>query len=125
MIICIDFDGTMADHQYPLIGEAVPYAVEWCKIFMGYGHDIILWTMRSGDELDQAAGWMIEHDIELYGINQNPTQHSWTNSPKAYGHMYIDDAAIGCPLINIEGFGRPCVDWFRLGPMVMARLGEV
>ena len=52
-----------------------------------------------------------DHDIPLYGIQTNPTQHTWTSSPKAYGQMIIDDTALGCPLEYPEDGGRPFVKW--------------
>jgi hypothetical protein len=118
MIICVDFDGTMVDHRYPEIGKNVPYAVEYLKGLIANGHSIILWTMRSGEELEQAADWMRDRGIVLYGVNENPTQHKWTQSPKAYGQLYIDDAACGCPLIKLPGFARPCVDWSAISKMI-------
>jgi len=48
--------------------------------------------------------------VPLVGINGNPEQGSWTISPKAYAHIYIDDAALGCPLIKPYQ-SRPYVDW--------------
>jgi hypothetical protein len=33
-----------------------------------------------------------------YGIQSNPRQLAWTSSPKAYAELYIDDAALSCPL---------------------------
>ena len=116
MYICVDFDGTMVDHCFPGIGEPAPNSVRVCKRLIECGHLLILWTMRSdgqesGDVLSEAVEWMNSYGIGLHGINCNPDQASWTESPKAYGHIYVDDAAIGCPLIKPKGFHRPCVDW--------------
>lgn len=62
--------------------------------------------------LTDAVNWFKENEIELYGINENPSQKEWTRSPKAYGHLYIDDAALGCPLeVNKELSDKPFVDW--------------
>ena len=61
--------------------------------------------------IDSRRGFK-ENDIELYGINENPNQ-SWSDSPKAYANYYLDDAAIGCPLIYPEE-GRPYVDWIKI-----------
>jgi hypothetical protein len=47
----------------------------------------------------------------LFGINENPTQKSWTASPKVYAHIYIDDAALGCPLTTDSFVTKPYVDW--------------
>ncbi len=116
MIIAVDFDGTIVDHRYPEIGAEVPGSVKALKLLTAKGHKLILWTMRSdgqrdGDVLSQAVEFCKSRGIELYGVNQNPSQ-SWSSSPKAYAHLYVDDAAIGCPLLESpRAGGRPYVDW--------------
>ena len=121
MYIGLDFDGTVVKHQYPLIGEDVPQALYYLRRFVDKGANIILFTMRDGDTLKDAVSYLESHYIELYGINRNPTQGSWTESPKAYAHVYIDDAAYGCPLIYPE-VGRPFVDWNIVGPGILKLL---
>lgn len=123
MDICVDFDGTLVDHRYPEIGPPVPDAMKWLKNFQVRGARIILYTMRSDSEehgliLTQAVSYVKAGGINLYGINHNPDQDSWTKSPKAYADLYIDDSALGCPLVQIKGFARPCVDWKKVGPYV-------
>ncbi len=122
MYICVDFDGTIVDHQYPEIGAPVPDAIRWLKRLHRYGARLILFTMRADDPgrelLSDAVNYLQAEGVELYGINRNPDQDSWTSSPKAYGELYIDDAAFGCPLIYPKGFSRPCVDWKKVGPHV-------
>ena len=111
MYIAIDFDGTCVTHDYPRIGKEIG-ATEVLKRLVEAGHKLILNTMRSDKELQDAVNWFKKNGIELYGVNENPTQKRWTNSPKVYAHMYIDDAALGCPLINApELSSRPFVDW--------------
>jgi len=122
MYICIDFDGTVVDHRFPDIGEPVPDAIKWMKEWQRAGARLILFTMRSGKHLDEAQRWFLWHNIGLYGINHNPDQDSWSDSPKAYGHLYIDDAAFGCPLSTIPGFSRPSVEWGRVGPLVLGQI---
>ena len=112
-LICIDFDGTIVTHEYPDIGDPVPGALEKIKELQQRGFGIILFTMRSGEKLKEAVDYLIKNGIELYGVNKNPTQERWTTSPKAYGHIYIDDAAYGCPLIYPK-YGRPYVDWSKI-----------
>lgn len=110
MKIAVDFDGTIVTHEYPYIGKPVPHAIETLQELVSKGHEIILWTMRSGRELDKAVEYLRKNNIPLYGINENPKQKSWTLSPKAYAPIYIDDAALGCPLIyGIHS--RPIVNW--------------
>jgi hypothetical protein len=43
-------------------------------------------------------------------VNENPAQKEWTSSPKTYAQMYIDDAALGVPLITGK-HAKPYVDW--------------
>jgi hypothetical protein len=129
MYICIDFDGTIVDHRFPDIGPPAPGALEWLERFQQAGAKLILFTMRSaggkhGDTLGAAVKYLADQGIKLYGVNKNPTQVHWTTSPKAYGQIYIDDSAFGCPLIQPDGFQRLCVDWDIVGPGVLARLQE-
>lgn len=123
MIIAVDFDGTMADHRYPDIGPAVPGAIEWMKKWQELGAKIVLWTMRSDSEsqgpvLTKAIEWVESRGVQLWGRNENPEQSTWSHSPKAYAHVYVDDAAFGCPLIRPIGFKRVCVDWNIVGPAI-------
>lgn len=123
MDICIDFDGTCVEHDYPLVGADVPNAIPVLKELVRNGHRLILWTMRGDrDErpddpwstgLTDAINWFKERNIPLYGIQSNPNQWEWTASPKAYAHIYIDNAALGCPL-HYFADKRPYVDWFGI-----------
>jgi hypothetical protein len=111
MYIAVDFDGTCVTHEYPRIGKDIG-AVPVLKKLSDSGHKIILNTMRSGKELADAIKWFIDNDIPLFGANENPTQKSWTDSPKVHANVYIDDCGIGCPVIyNPAVSGRPYVDW--------------
>lgn len=123
MYICVDFDGTLVDHQYPAIGQPVPDAIKWLRRLRMQGARLILFTMRSNSEKDgpllqEAVEYLKSNKVFLYGVNRNPDQDSWTSSPKAYGHVYVDDAAVGCPLVHPKGFERPCVDWKKVGPQL-------
>jgi len=109
MIIAIDFDGTCVTHEYPKVGADIG-AAEVIKKMCLAGHQIILFTMRSGLELTAAIEWFTRNGITLYGVNKNPDQHTWTTSPKPYAHIYIDDAALGVPLVHGK-HGRAYVDW--------------
>lgn len=128
MYICVDFDGTVVDHCFPDIGAPVPGAIECLKRFQKAGAMIILFTMRSdgrkfGNILSAAVDYLKKNGIQLFGVNGNPDQFEWTTSPKAYGHLYIDDSSAGCPLIHPEGFNHPCVDWEAIGKMVNTKFG--
>jgi hypothetical protein len=68
--------------------------------------------------LSDAVAYLESSGVVLFAVNENPAQSSWTTSPKAYAHLYIDDSAFGCPLIHPKGFKRPCVDWSKVGPQL-------
>lgn len=80
--------------------------------------------MRSDEKLQEAVEFMKFNGIILYGVNHNPTQDSWTSSPKAYAHFYIDDAAIGCPLIYPKNGDRPYVNWHAVTQILSQRLNS-
>lgn len=134
VILGIDFDGTLVEHRFPDIGQEVPGAFHWLRRFQEAGARLILWTMRSDlisegvsceshpatePYLAMAVEYCRARGIKFWGINENPEQKSWTQSPKQYCHHYIDDAAIGCPLRESFRSSRPMVDWAVVGPMVM------
>ncbi len=77
------------------------------------GYKLILYTMRSGEYLLEAVEYLAAEGIELWAVNENPAQKYWTDSPKVYAHVYIDDAAFGCPLVEAEN-DRPIVDWLAV-----------
>lgn len=116
MIIAIDFDGTCVTHEYPRVGQNIG-AWPVIKELHNSGHSIILLTMRSGQYLQDAVNLFEEYSIKLYGINHNPEQHLWTSSPKVYANIYIDDAALGCPLTKCED--RPYANWTKIREMLM------
>ena len=110
--MCVDFDGTIVEHAYPAVGPPVPGAIATMKALQRAGIKLILWTMRDGKELNDAVEYLQQAGIELWAVNRNPAQDSWTTSPKAHGHLYIDDCAFGCPLLPHGVVSdRPMVDW--------------
>lgn len=113
MVIALDFDGTVVTHEYPYIGEDIG-AVPVLKELIAAGHQLILFTMRSGKLLDDALAWFERNGIELYAVNENPEQVSWTSSVKVHANMYIDDCALGCPIRFEDGVRRPFVDWKKV-----------
>ena len=124
MYIAVDFDGTCVEHEYPEIGKDIG-AVPVLKEIVANGHKLILHTMRSHpapnnsssiiyrDTLQEAIDWFKNNEIELFAANENPTQYRWTRSKKIFANLYIDDAALGAPLIN--GY----IDWVKVREMLV------
>lgn len=55
--ICIDVDGTVVFHHYPKLGKDAPHCVKILKKWTDNGVGLIIDTMRSGKELDDAVKW--------------------------------------------------------------------
>lgn len=119
MKIAIDFDGTCVTHMFPEIGEDIG-AVPVLQDLVRSGHQLILFTMRSGVHLDEAARWFAVNNISLHGIQYDPDQTKWTSSNKCYAQLYIDDAALGIPLVipNDDPDARPYVRWSGVREML-------
>lgn len=117
IIIAVDFDGTVVKHKYPSVGETIEGAVDNLRKLTAKGHRIVLWTMRHGKELEDAVKWYEQNEIPLFGINNNPEQKEWTESPKAYAQLYIDDSALGCPM-KFDKEMNWYVDWKRVNELL-------
>lgn len=119
LTFAIDFDGTCVTHEYPDIGKDIG-AIPILQELVEKGHKLVLFTMRDGENLAAAINWFKENNITLYGSQYNPSQKFWTKSNKCYANVYIDDAALGCPLIYPEDAeAKPYVDWNKVRELLI------
>lgn len=97
MKIAVDFDGTIVEHKYPAIGKEILFAIETLKELQKQKHQLILWTYRSGKELDEAVEFCRERGIEFYAVNKNYPEEEYdpTISRKIDADVYIDDRNVG------------------------------
>lgn len=98
MIIAVDFDGTIVQHAYPKIGEPLLFAFETLRELQKQEHQLILWTYRSGKELEQAVAFCREQGVEFYAVNKNYPEEVYDEqaiSRKILADVYIDDRNIG------------------------------
>jgi ribonucleotide monophosphatase NagD (HAD superfamily) len=109
--IAVDFDGTIVVHDYPDIKTPVPKALNVLHQIQQKGHNIILFTMRSGKELNEAVNYLKENGINLFGINENPEHPDYLDSRKVFANLYIDDSAVGCPLMPTQDNTGIMVNW--------------
>jgi len=111
IVIAVDFDGTCVAHEFPNEGRDIG-AVPVLRRLVAEGHKLVLFTMRSGAYLETAVQWFLKNDVKLWGVQYNPDQALWTSSNKCYAQLYIDDAALGAPLMRDESISeRPFIDW--------------
>lgn len=97
MIIAVDFDGTIVQHKYPQIGDEIPFAIESLLELQKEGHQLILWTYRTGALLYEAVDYCENKGLEFYAVNKNYPEEEFDESVsrKIYADLYIDDRNIG------------------------------
>lgn len=112
LTIAIDFDGTIVEHRYPEIGRTRPLAFQTLKALQEKGHRLILWTYRSGNELEEAICFCRKHGIEFFAVNKNYPDEILTenDSRKILADIYIDDRNLGGIPSWGEIFGIICPD---------------
>ncbi|HOK51123.1 MAG TPA: hypothetical protein PLD12_08310 [Bacteroidales bacterium] len=97
MIIAVDFDGTIVEHEYPRIGKEKPFAFYTLKKLQADGHQLILWTSRQGTALDEAVEFCRRNGVEFYAVNKNFPEEVWDENVgrKIVADIYIDDRNLG------------------------------
>ena len=97
MLIAVDFDGTIVEHRYPAIGREKIFAFETLKDIQSKGHLLILWTIRTGKQLDDAVEYCRKNGVEFYAINRtHPEEEVLDNiSRKVNVDIFIDDRNVG------------------------------
>ena len=98
MIIAVDFDGTIVTHEYPKIGKDIPFAIDTLKRMQNDFHSILLlWTVREGQELDEAVEYCRARGLEFYAVNANyPEKDEREQQPrKLKADLFIDDRNLG------------------------------
>jgi len=104
LIIAVDFDGVMCDVKFPNIGKPIDGAFEYVRKLHELGHDLILWTCRNNESLENAVIWLFRNDCLIFdAINKNTK--TWLTrfpnfardevSAKVFADVYIDDKQIG------------------------------
>jgi hydroxymethylpyrimidine pyrophosphatase-like HAD family hydrolase len=109
--IAVDFDGTIVEHEYPDIGKEKLFAFQTLKELQKLGASLILWTFRTGKELDDATEFCRKNGIEFYAVNKNYPEEIFDESVsrKINADIYIDDK-------NVGGFPGWSLVWQMLNP---------
>lgn len=109
--IAIDFDGTIVEHEYPGIGKEKLFAFETLRELQKRGFKLILWTIRSGKELEEAIEFCRNKDVEFYAVNKNYPEEVIDENlvRKVEADIYIDDR-------NVGGFPGWSAIWQMLNP---------
>jgi len=97
MVIAVDFDGTIVQDRYPEIGKPMLFAFETLKELQKRRHQLVLWTYRSGQRLDEAVEFCKKNGIEFYAVNCSYPDEPWDprQSRKINADLFIDDRNVG------------------------------
>lgn len=96
--IAVDFDGTIVEHRYPEIGKEMMFAFETLRALQKQRHQLILWTYRTGKELDEAVEYCRRNGIEFYAVNKSYPEEEFDEanmSRKIEADLFIDDRNVG------------------------------
>ena len=109
--IAVDFDGTIVEHRYPDIGKEIMFSIETLLQLQKVGYQLILWTYRSGKELDEAVEFCRGRGLEFYAVNKNYPEEVYDGSMsrKVNADFFIDDR-------NLGGLPEWGVIWQMLDP---------
>jgi hydroxymethylpyrimidine pyrophosphatase-like HAD family hydrolase len=102
--IAVDFDGTIVENRYPKIGKPILFALETLLHLQKDGHLLILWTYRSGRELQEAVEFCKQKGIVFYAVNKSYPEELYDESlsRKIQADIFIDDRNIG----GLRGWGE-------------------
>jgi len=97
MVIAVDFDGTIVEHEYPRIGKPIPFAIDVLKkLQQEERHTLLLWTVREGALLDEAVEYCSKRGVNFYAVNKNYPEEEIEDAPrKLTADVFIDDKNIG------------------------------
>lgn len=97
MKIAVDFDGTIVENKFPDIGREKIFAFRTLRELQRQGHQLILWTFRTGKQLEEAVEFCRKHGIEFYAINKSFPEEVFddTVSRKIDADIFIDDRNLG------------------------------
>jgi len=101
MVIAVDFDGTIVNHEYPEIGTGKSEAWNTLIAMRRAGHSLVLWTCRENDEhrnyLDEAVEHCRRNGVVFDAVNSTPEWGEFRSGGgrKVVADVYIDDRNIG------------------------------
>jgi hypothetical protein len=115
--IAVDFDGTIVDHEYPAIGKEKLFAFQTLKELNKMGANLILWTFRTGKELNEAVEFCARNGVDFYAVNKNYPEEVFdeTVSRKIDADIYIDDK-------NVGGFPGWSEIWQMINPYELQQM---
>lgn len=98
MIIAVDFDGVLCQNEFPRIGPPNYEVISLVRQLLDEKHEVVLWTSRNGQELEDAVLWCEDRGLNFCAVNEPAPSNAAeykdkypTQSRKVYADVYIDD----------------------------------
>ena len=94
MIIAVDFDGILCKNEFPDIGQPNYDVISLVRQLYDKGHEIILWTSRIDEKLQEALDWCKSYGLKFSAVNDNAPSNLGiygTNPRKIFADIYVDD----------------------------------
>lgn len=122
-VICVDFDKTIADSNYPECGILITRAKEVLTKYRNKGGQIIINTCRTDADLELAVRFLIDNNVPFDAVNEH-LDWQIDQFSKAFPHvtncdgrklaadLYIDDKDPWSQML-----GR--VDWDMVEALIM------
>ena len=112
-VYAIDFDGTIAETNYPKIIKPIPYAMEVLRVLTkDLNSTLILWTCREGKYLQDAIDFCSLYGVKFDYVNENCKRNLdmyHVNCRKVSADVYIDDKSYQ----GTEGVKKLWCDWYN------------
>lgn len=94
LVFAVDFDGTLCENAWPGIGEPREALLAYCRGAKAAGVRLILWTNRTGKQLEEAVEWCRARGLEFDAVNENfpeVIEAFGGDTRKIVADKYIDD----------------------------------
>lgn len=102
----VDFDGTLTmTSEYPNIGLANIYLIDWLIGERNKGNKVILYTCRSGELLNEAIEFCNKRGLHFDAINENLRENIEKyggDTRKIHADYYIDDRMLYFPSVGMQ-----------------------
>ena len=102
----VDFDGTLTmTSEFPNIGVANIYLIDWLIGERNKGNKVILYTCRSGELLNEAIEFCNKRGLHFDAINENLPENIEKyggDTRKIHADYYIDDRMLYFPSVGMQ-----------------------
>lgn len=111
LIIAVDYDGTLCEEQWPGIGAPNMPLINYLLEKQAAGAELILYTCREGQELEDAIAWAESFGLKFAAVNDNVPRikEIWGDIDyrKPFANLYIDDHNISEKALRKHGITLP------------------